>query len=255
MHSVSFIGSGNVATNLAKLLYQKGFSVHQVYSKNKFHSQTLAEFVDASICEDLKNFDLDVDFIFVAVSDNQITDVLSMLKNLTNAVVLHCSGTVSIEVLKNFSKNFGVFYPLQTFTKKALPTNLNFPIFVEANNSDILLKIIALAKSISDNVEEANTEKRMQIHLSAVFANNFINHLLGISKIIAQQSNVSFNCFFPLINETITKALHENPFQIQTGPAKRNDLGTIHKHHQLLQNYDANFSFIYDSITKSIKEG
>ena len=44
---IVFIGAGNLATNLAKALYRKGFRIVQVYSRTMESARTLAEKVEA----------------------------------------------------------------------------------------------------------------------------------------------------------------------------------------------------------------
>ena len=39
---VVFLGAGNLATNLAKALYRKGFRIMQVYSRTEESARTLA---------------------------------------------------------------------------------------------------------------------------------------------------------------------------------------------------------------------
>ena len=46
--SIAFIGAGNLATNLAKALYRKGFRIVQVYSRTKESAQGLAQTVEAA---------------------------------------------------------------------------------------------------------------------------------------------------------------------------------------------------------------
>ena len=44
---IVFIGAGNLATNLAKALYRKGFRIVQVYSRTEDSARRLAEEVEA----------------------------------------------------------------------------------------------------------------------------------------------------------------------------------------------------------------
>ena len=46
---IVFIGAGNLATNLAKALYHKGFRIVQVYSRTDESARTLAGQVEAGI--------------------------------------------------------------------------------------------------------------------------------------------------------------------------------------------------------------
>ena len=44
---IVFLGAGNLATNLAKALYRKGFRIVQVYSRTEESARTLADEVEA----------------------------------------------------------------------------------------------------------------------------------------------------------------------------------------------------------------
>ena len=167
---------------------------------------------------------------------------------------MHCAGSQTIDVLGFNATNYGVIYPLQTFSKNNNPTHLDFPFFVEGSNSKTTDEIKKLVQIISDKIHDANSEQRQMLHLAAVFTNNFINNILGISKTILEKDNLSLDYLQPLLSETIAKIQHSNPFQIQTGPATRNDNSTITKHNELLKKYNPNFGVIYNAITKSIQE-
>ena len=82
----------------------------------------------------------------------------------------------------------------------------------------------------------ANSEQRLFIHIAATFANNFTNHMLSISQVIAKQNNFDFELLKPLIYQTFKNTISDFPIENQTGPASRNDDITIKKHLKALQN-------------------
>jgi len=249
--SVSFIGSGNVATYFAQQLFQNKVAIQQVFSRNICHAETLANSVSAKLCNAIEYINTDVDFIIISVTDSEISKIIPPLNQHGKAIFLHTTASVGLNVFNGF-KSFGILYPLQTFTKDIELTNIDFPLFVEANSTENLNKLFHLAQLISQTVIESNYEQRQSLHLAAVFANNFVNHLLNISSNIIENNKLQFNLLQPLLLETISKLQNISPSAAQTGPAKRNDLETIAKHKFLLKNYPQNFSFIYDAITKSI---
>ena len=108
-----------------------------------------------------------------------------------------------------------------------------------------------LASTISEQVYSANSEQREQLHLSAVFACNFLNYMLSISSEIVKKQSLPFEILSPLIRETIDKALDKNPTKMQTGPALRNDTETLNKHIKLLQD-SRDWQKIYSLISQSI---
>mgnify|MGYP002801043436 CR=1 FL=1 len=50
---IVLIGAGNLATNLAKALYRKGFRIVQVYSRTEESARELAQKVEAEYTTDL----------------------------------------------------------------------------------------------------------------------------------------------------------------------------------------------------------
>src|SRR5690606_12757332 len=120
-----------------------------------------------------------------------------------NAVVAHTSGSISLEVLQHKTGiRPGVFYPLQTFTKGTPVDFLKIPFLIEGEKGAYhVLK--DLAQGMSAKVLLAHSDQRQQLHLSAVFACNFTNHLLGISRELLEIANLDTTLLQPLIEETI----------------------------------------------------
>jgi len=163
--------------------------------------------------------------------------------------VAHTSGATSIDVIN--SKNIkAVFYPLQSFTKGKTIDFTEIPICLETDDKDSYEILYDIAKSISENVNNISTEQRQYLHASAVFVNNFTNHLFHIGKEIADYHNVDFNLLKPLIKETVEKIDYKTPKEAQTGPAVRGDEITMKKHLELIPN--EKHREIYKLISESI---
>ena len=146
----------------------------------------------------------------------------------------------------------GAFYPLQTFTKEKELDFSNIPICIEAENQKDVSILSELAGYISKNVKEVSSTQRKSLHLAAVFANNFTNHLYQAAYDICDESNLSFDLIKPLIIETADKIRTLSPFEAQTGPARRNDTVTISDHIEMLAN--PNRKEIYSQLSKSIQK-
>ena len=93
--------------------------------------------------------------------------------------------------------------------------------------------------------------KSIHSNVSAVFVNNFVNHLYQIGNEICIENNVPFEILKPLILETANKVMSLSPKEAQTGPAKRNDTKTIEAHLELLST--ENQATIYKKLTQSIQ--
>ena len=155
-----------------------------------------------------------------------------------------------MHILSNENRK-GVFYPLQTFSKNSLVAFKEIPICIEASVTSDLKILKELGESLSEKVIEINSEERSKLHLAAVFVNNFTNYLYRISNEILAESKLPFDLLKPLIAETARKIETLSPKDVQTGPAKRNDLKTIEKHLYLLK--DSPYKQLYQQLTEAIQ--
>ena len=251
MIKVTIIGSGNLAQHLIAALskaHDSGSEIQltQVYSRQP---ETLNLLVDHhSIISDINQL-ADSDLYIIAISDDAIADVSAALP-FRNRLVVHTSGSVPLKALKDNNRK-GVFYPLQTFSKIREVDFSNIPIALESQNATDFQLLEKVARTISNNVQAINSSQRKALHVSAVFVNNFANHLYAIANDICREHKVSFEILKPLIKETAEKVMSLSPDEAQTGPAKRNDKKTIASHLALLT--DENQKAIYKLLTHSIQ--
>lgn len=248
----SFIGAGNLAFHLAKALNSKGFQIKQIYNRTESRAKELAEFTGSEYTSKLPEIDKSGDIYIVAVKDSAIGEVLSQI-DFQDKLVVHCSGSQSISVLKKYTKNFGVIYPLQTFSKKREVNFNNIPVYIEANSPENLEILRKIAGVISEKVSTADSEQRLLLHISAVFACNFVNHLYSIAGELLKTKNISFDVLKPLILETALKVQELQPFEAQTGPAVRFDKNIIDKHLEKLADIQE-YRQLYELVSKSIFE-
>jgi predicted short-subunit dehydrogenase-like oxidoreductase (DUF2520 family) len=110
---------------------------------------------------------------------------------------------------------------------------------------------MAMAKEIAKNVLKINSEERKALHVAAVFAANFTNHMLYLAQEIMRENALSYEWLKPLISEMITKSLSIGPENAQTGPARRGDLATLDKHMDFLKG-DETVSELYKIISQDI---
>ncbi|MBQ0080176.1 MAG: DUF2520 domain-containing protein [Alistipes sp.] len=246
---VTVIGSGNVAEALVKGCLKASIQLSQICSRNELRGKFLASIAKT------KWFNKAIeasDVYLVAVKDSAIEEAILQANIPLDSVIAHTAGAVSIEAIPDKYKNRAVFYPFQTFTKGIDVDFETIPIFCEATNQKTLETITTLAGLLSKAVYEAGLDTRCRIHLSGVFVNNFVNHMYSISRKILQKQDLPFATLFPLMKETLRKAMaNEDPDDVQTGPAVRGDLGTISRHLELLED-DENMCNIYKSITQNI---
>ncbi|RFZ94972.1 DUF2520 domain-containing protein [Mucilaginibacter conchicola] len=230
---ISIIGSGNVATHISAALKNAGHRIVQVYSRNLHNAALLAYHVGAEATDNLNALTTDTDIFIVSVKDDAILDTVKQLDKY-GKLIAHTSGAVELTPMLELTQQAGVFYPLQTFSKTKELNFRDVPMCIEGADEAITKTLENLARDISNNVSRISSAQRKVLHLAAVFACNFTNHLYGVGEGLLKDSGMSFNLLRPLIAETADKIKEHSPFTVQTGPAVRNDESTMAAHLQLL---------------------
>ncbi|MBK9479729.1 MAG: DUF2520 domain-containing protein [Bacteroidetes bacterium] len=248
--NIVLLGSGNVATQLALALKQRNCNILSIYSKTIANARTLASKVQSKATSTLTQLPQNADVYIVAVKDDAIEELLTNL-DFEPGLIVHTSGSVSSSVFTTKFPNYGVMYPLQTFSKTRSIDFEKVPILIEANSTKSLKLIRRLALLLSKNTVVINSEQRKAVHIAAVFACNFTNHMYAISECLLQQQNLPFSLLHPLIQETATKAQKSSPPFLQTGPAIRKDKKVMNQHLSFLKNEEG-FKKIYTLVSKSI---
>lgn len=249
---IVFIGSGNVATHLAIAFKAMGADILQVWSKDNRNAEILAALTKAEPINQWIDLDLNADCYIIAVKDDAIANVAGHLKEV-KGIVVHTSGATAMDVLAGAGNGYGVLYPLQTFSRSKSVDLKKVPLCIEGDRIETLEKISALAHLLSREVTEVSSDQRKILHLAAVLASNFTNHLYHLSSELLQQHQLKFDLLKPLILETAQKIQSAPPKDVQTGPAVRNDLDTMEKHLDLLKDAPE-LQGIYEILSNSIKK-
>jgi len=251
-----FIGAGAVGSNLAVALKRAGEHIGQIISRSTESGQLLANEVDAVFSVRPEDMIKGVTHIFLTLPDHAIAEVLPMIPKL-KAVIIHTSGSFRMTDLSTYGSDLGVLYPLQSFSKELDPEWEEIPFFIEASNSEIESDLRELVEKLGASSMLLDSEKRMKLHLAAVFASNFTNYLQGRAQKLIGEIGLSDDLIRPLVEETIRKSFDLGAIEAQTGPARRGDQDTIKKHLDLLSccKMDMDiYKYLSDSISEEYKK-
>lgn len=249
---IILIGAGNLATNLGKALLNAGHDILQVYSRTIESAEALATLAGGAPVTDLAKVRDDADLYIVSVKDSVVGELLPQLcKGKETKTFLHTAGSLPMNVFEGMAMHYGVLYPMQTFSKAKEVDFSVIPCFIEANDKFAHEMIESLAHELSHRVIELSSEDRKYLHLSAVFACNFVNHCCSISQEILQKHGIPFDVMLPLIDETAAKVHELSPKDAQTGPAVRFDENVIRKQASLLKDNPL-LKDIYERMSVSI---
>lgn len=248
---VVLIGAGNIATVIGKVIFQKGFSIPQVYSRNIEHAAALAQLLKAEAINDLKLLMPDADCYIIAVPDNAMASVLEQI-HLKDQLVIHTAGSMPIHILQNLSSRYGVLWPMKMI-RKEMQTLEPVQIFVDGNSEETIEDIKKLATELSSTVSAADDITRQKLHLMATITANFSNHLYHLSAAYCEKEGIDFSLIHPIIMETATRIQTNHPSKLQAGPAFRADYNTIQKHLSLLKGNEQLLK-LYEVLSDSIHQ-
>jgi predicted short-subunit dehydrogenase-like oxidoreductase (DUF2520 family) len=249
---IILLGAGNVATHLGHALKKAGHDILQVYSRSASSAKELTLKLHVIPVTEVAEISPHADIYMTSISDSSLPAFIKSFP-IINKTIVHTSGSVGISVFGKKFKTYGVLYPLQTFSKERKINFAEVPVLLEGNNSKSLGLIKSVADSISPHVFETDSATRKTIHLAAVIANNFTNHLFVQAEKILAKKNIPFPILGPLLHETVIKAIHLSPSESQTGPAKRGDTKIIEEHMKMLKK-DSSLSKIYKLMSESIEK-
>ncbi len=247
---IVLIGSGNAATQLALALHEAGQTIRQVYSPNLSHAQHLAEKIGASVPDGSTQIVSDAALYLIAVKDEAIAEVAAQLQ--VKGIVAHTSGSIPLSVLQQASPHTGIFYPLQTLQRDTALDFASVPLLIEASDTPTREYLEALARRLSRTVAYTDSQTRSRIHLAAVLACNFTNHLYTLAEQQLKQVDMPLSLLWPLIRQTVAGLEKQSPARLQTGPASRGDKEVMNKHLEML-NADPQLQDLYRLLSESIR--
>lgn len=260
MKRVSFIGAGNLAFRMAIALNACGYSITHIYNRSKTGGERLAKALrenGSQTCYTENIEDLsDSDIIIIAISDDAIESICDMLRERiknSSAILVHTSGATQMSILESAGfENMGVFYPLMTLSRSK---NIDFsavPLLIESSNNKTNELLTKMAKSLGSEFVICDSERRLQMHIAAVFSCNFVNVILGMAFDIADKDKT---LLLPATMEMVRKSFLMTPDSAQTGPALRDDLNTIEKHiDQLSKMGLSDHKEVYELLTEMIRK-
>ncbi len=248
MIKVAIIGSGKLAQNLLRACCQGEFEVTALWARNTQKAEELAQAFKVPIADSLQAASVQTDMVFLAISDNAI-EVIAREIN-TQAIVVHCSGILPATILRKHA-NYGVFWPIQTFSEHRILNFKDIPIAIEASDEENKRILEVVADTLGQKAIMVSQTQRQNLHLSAVFVNNFSNHLFVLMQDFLGRNQLSFDNLLPLILETAEKLKVLSPAEAQTGPASRGDENSLEIHRKIMAN-EPKLLDIYNLISKSI---
>ncbi|BBA30321.1 hypothetical protein PMEL_200849 [Prevotella melaninogenica] len=252
MMKVTLIGAGNLATQLGKSLKKTGVTISQVYSRTEESARTLGELLEAEWLTDIKALRDEADVYIFSVKDSALSELITeVCKGRGDKLFLHTAGSMPMSCFEGKALHYGVFYPMQTFSKAKDVCFENIPVFIEGDSAETAEVIRSLANKLSQRVIRLSSADRKYLHLAAVWACNFTNYCYTVASDILSEHGIPFDVMLPLINETTEKIQNISPKEAQTGPAVRGDKNVMSQQLELMSDR-TDLQELYKMLSKGI---
>jgi predicted short-subunit dehydrogenase-like oxidoreductase (DUF2520 family) len=250
--SVVIAGAGGLCYSLLRAMLGKGIIVKAVISRNPETAKDKIQLPEIPIV-DYQAKGMEADLLILAVPDGKLEETARQVCSL-NAIgcVVHCSGSASVQILQDIQPNYGVIYPLQTFTPGREVSFTDLPVFWESGSSHSEGLIQHFSEILSAKSCFLNSESRALLHTGAVFANNFNNFLALIATHFAEKAGQNPSIYQPILEETLSKLRVIAPDKAQTGPARRGDFETIERHLGILKAHFPEWQTLYQEFSDLI---
>ncbi|NBV13426.1 MAG: DUF2520 domain-containing protein [Sphingobacteriia bacterium] len=246
---IIIVGTGGLATSLYPALSQH----HQVSLVSRNPLVARVRFPDATIYS-FDQLPESADLIILAVPDDVLNEMVTLFIKIPpriGIVQVSGAGQLNPDLLGNIP--FGVWYPLQTFSRmRQIPIN-QIPILIDCTDEILKNVLQSITLSLHAQVIYCDAETRLKAHLGAVFANNFGNYLFGISSELACRAGLPEDLYQELLQETLAKFTVLGAEKAQTGPAIRGDEVSQKRHTELLHKWASEYLLLYQEFTRLIK--
>ena len=249
---IVLVGAGRLATNLGRALREAGHDISAVYSRTMESADTLARLLGCPATNRLDALPTEADIYIVCVKDQVLADLIpELVRGRERQLFVHTAGSMPMSLFEGHAARYGVFYPMQSFSKERQVDFHDIPVFTESSDATVHDMLQQLAQSISQRVYQLDSEGRKYLHLAAVFACNFVNHCYALSAEVLERHGIPFDVMLPLIDETARKVHQLHPRDAQTGPAVRYDENVINMQRQLLEGHPE-VQTLYELLSRSI---
>lgn len=259
MHKVAVIGTGNLAWHLVPKLLGIGLAV-EVISRQETRPEEAAHWQAAKVSawptwiasKKRRQYEA----VFLAVPDIAIAATAQQIRSILppTCPIVHTSGATTVEAIDSYFEQRGVLWPIRSLKKGTEAASWEMlPLVYFSEHPGLAKRLAHWASQLSSITYSLADEQRAQLHLAAVFSNNFTNYLCHIAYEICEKHGLPFAALLPIIHHSFETLDDNPPILRQTGAAARGDTNSMQKHLQLLA-AEPEWQTLYQRISDMISQ-
>jgi predicted short-subunit dehydrogenase-like oxidoreductase (DUF2520 family) len=239
--TISFVGSGALATALAKLLRAQGFAIGEIVARSAAASQRKARALARAVGAQPTtpgNAKLTCDLLWLAVPDEAIAEVSRMLAGCAKLppVILHASGALSSQALAELAKrgvHTGSAHPMMTFVAGE-PPSLKGAWFALEGSQQALRTARAIARKLGARSFTIEPGAKPLYHAFGAMLSPMLATELAAAEKIGLRAGIGARdvrrIMEPIVLRTVRNVLRNGAGKSFSGPLARGDVRIVRSH-------------------------
>ncbi|GIZ51171.1 Rossmann-like and DUF2520 domain-containing protein [Noviherbaspirillum aridicola] len=261
--TLNIIGGGKVGMTLGRLWAAGGsLAPIQICNRSPESARQAAAFIGAGAPVDTLDQMEPADVWMLAVPDDALPAVAAALAGAgtvsEGAVVFHCSGALSSEVLAPLARLGAAcasVHPIRSFADPAQAAVAFDGTFCGIEGDARALALLEPAfTDIGGRCVAVDARHKTVYHAAAVFASNYLVTLLDVAQHAYQKAGVdpdhALRMLEPLVRGTVDNVFRAGTTQALTGPIARGDLGTAVRQYRAVKDWDEQYGNLYKQMAK-----
>ena len=248
--NIAFIGAGRVGCTIGRYLADAGIAIEGYYSRSKESADIAATFTNTRSFESIEDLVKSCDTIFLTTSDSAIENVWNCIDrfDLKDKVISHFSGSLSSDIFSGIDKTgaYGCsIHPMYAFSDKFTSyEQFNTACLTMEGHREAIFRMKSLfGDKLGHRIFTLDSKDKIKYHAAAAFASNYVDAIMQIAVELMEQCGFSeedtFTLLGPLVKNNVNSIINNGTTASLTGPAERNDVGTVKKHLHAIEGTEA----------------
>ncbi|MDE6384901.1 MAG: DUF2520 domain-containing protein [Eubacterium sp.] len=261
--SIGFIGAGRVGITLGRYFFAKNQKIAGYYSKTYSNARQAAEFTQSTACRSVEEILNQSEIVFITVPDRNIYEVYLQLKNydLRNKILCHCSGALSADIFNDVctlgAYGFSVHPVFAINDKTESYKDMPKAFFTIEGSNEKMYVIENLLQELGNDYQIIKANQKQQYHTALVMASNLAIGLYHMSAKLLEDCGFNeesvHGALSPLFLHNAVNVTKRGCCQALTGPIDRNDLSTVQKHINVLENFgNEEYLSTYNALSREL---
>ncbi|MBP5578605.1 MAG: DUF2520 domain-containing protein [Ruminococcus sp.] len=245
--NIGFIGAGKVGFSLGRYFAENGIPLSGYYSLHVQSAAEAAKFTGSEVYYELADIVRDSGVIFITVPDTSVAEVYESIKEMgiEGKCICHCSGAMSAEETFPDISEYGAsgysIHPLFPISSKYESfKELQSAFFCIEGSEEHLGDWEKLFERLGNDIRIIPGSMKSEYHAACAISSNLVCALaaksLSLMKKCGFSETEALKAFEPLIMSNIRRILAVGPQEALTGPVERNDIETVARHIQCMDN-------------------